>query len=113
MELTELAERIGQFAPAAFLVTVGEDGAPHVVSVLPAWGGEELLAGAGSRTRGNVEARERASLLWPAPAGGDYCLIVDGVARLDAEAVALRPTRAVLHRVASADGSLPSCVTVL
>lgn len=113
VELTELADRIGEFPPAAFLVTVGESHAPHVVSVVPAWQGGELRVGAGARTRANVEDRERVSLLWPAPPGRDYCLIVDGIARVDDEGVALRPVRAVLHRMASADASLPSCVTVL
>lgn len=113
MDLAELAERIESSGAVAFLVTAGEGGAPHVVSVVPEWREGELAAAAGARTRGNAAASGTASLLWPTAGDGDYCLIVDGAAREDGERVCLRPTRAVLHRLASADAALPSCVTVL
>lgn len=113
MELEALAEQVAAFGPVAFLVTAGADQAPHVVSVAPEWRAGALVATAGSRTSGNVAAGGQASLLWPALPGGDYCLIVDGAASVGPDGVAVAPTRAVLHRLASADGTLPSCVTVL
>lgn len=33
MDLAGLEDRIAEFGPAAYLVTVGDDGCPHVVSV--------------------------------------------------------------------------------
>lgn len=109
----DLAEQVASFGPVAFLVTAGDDGAPHVVSTTPAWRHDELVAAAGSRTRHNAAGTGQATLLWPAAPGGDYCLIVDGAARVADDEVAVRPRRAVLHRLASADRALPSCVTVL
>jgi hypothetical protein len=78
-------------------------------------GGHALAPGAGRRTSHNVEASGASTLLWPAPAGEPYSLIVDGDARVERERgqVVIRPTRAVLHRVVGADPALPSCVTVL
>lgn len=115
--LHELRERVAEFGPVAFLVTVAADRRPHVVSVNIGWEHDELLAGAGRTTSANVEGHPGVSLLWPPPAGGGYSLIVDGTAEVherDATAVALiRPSRAVLHRVANADGDGPSCITVL
>ena len=64
---------------------------------------------------GASAANGSLTLLWPAPPGAPYALIVDGAARhVPSDGViAVRPTRAVLHRVAGADQSLASCVTVL
>ena len=113
--LEELASRVSEYGPVAHLVSVNDDGTPHVTSVTVGWSGDELRVGAGKRTGANAAARPGLSLLWAAPAGQPYSLIVDGAARLedDGAALAIRPTRAVLHRVADADASLPSCVTVL
>ena len=103
------------FGDVAYVVTAGHEGRPHVVSVTAAWEGDELVVGAGRHTSQNVESSGVLTLLWPAPPGSPYSLIVDGAARVvpDGGAIAVRPTRAVLHRVAGADPSLSSCVTVL
>ncbi|HMC53314.1 MAG TPA: pyridoxamine 5'-phosphate oxidase family protein [Acidimicrobiales bacterium] len=113
--LSALAEQVESFEDVVYLVTVSQDTTPHVVSVTATWQGDELVVGAGRHTSHNVEVNSRLTLLWPAPAGSPYSLIVDGSARLvpDDQAIAISPTRAVLHRVAGADASLPSCVTVL
>src|SRR5437660_3622994 len=113
--LAALAEQVESFGDVVYVVTAGEDAASHVVSVSTAWQGDELVVGAGRHTAQNVEASGSLTLLWPAPPGAPYALIVDGDARhVPSDGViAVRPTRAVLHRVAGADQSLASCVTVL
>jgi hypothetical protein len=115
VDLAELAKHIESYGQVAFVVTAGEAGSPHVVSAAVVWDEGELRMGAGSRTGQNVALHGTVSLLWTGAPGADYCLIVDGDARLtdDGAQLAVRPTRAVLHRLAQADASLPSCVTVL
>ena len=138
VDLQALHERIGEFGDRAFLVTVGDDGRPHVVSVHVGADGDRLVVAAGRRTTANVTARPGVTLLWPSPvspAGAiepgesdcgdptdspghaeDYGLIVDGAGELvdaDPPAVAIRPTAAVLHRLADTAGDGPACVPVL
>jgi hypothetical protein len=138
--LEVLRDRVSEFGSTAFLVTVGDDGRPHVVSVQVGTDGDALVVSAGRRTTANVAVRGDVTLLWPAPAvpgsrvepgeagcGGenlepgatvgldDYGLIVDGAGEVvggDAPVVSIRPTAAVLHRLADAtDG--PTCVPIL
>jgi hypothetical protein len=115
--LDALREQIEQFGPVAFLVTVADDRRPHVVSVNVAWERDDLVAGTGKTTSANVTRQPSVSLVWPAPGTGDYGLIVDGKAEVrprgDGTSVAITPSRAVLHRLAGADGEGPSCIAVL
>ena len=143
VDLQALRDRLGEFGSRAFLVTVGDEGRPHVVSVHVGTDGDRLVVSAGRRTSANVAARPDVTLLWPAPAPtgqdvvfdrgdsgcgdaplrpGDparldeYGLIVDGAGELvdaDPPAVAIRPTAAVLHRLADTAGDGPACVPVL
>jgi hypothetical protein len=140
VDLQALRNRVGDFGSRAFLVTVGDDGRPHVVSVHVDTDGELLVVAAGRRTSANVAARPAVTLLWPAPTSvgvmfdatdtgcdrtpdsadfvalDDYGLIVDGAGELvdsDPPAVAIRPTAAILHRLADTAGDGPSCVPVL
>lgn len=114
VDVAELEERVAEYGPAAFLVSVGEHGAPHVVSVPVTTRDGILSCPAGRTTAANVARSGGATLLWPAPPGGDYCLIVDGRASVDEDAsVAVQPVRAVLHRVAGAPSDLASCITVV
>ena len=118
--LAELGGQMDHFGSVAFLVTTGESAAPHAVSVTVAWQDDQLTATVGGRTSANIDLHPTVTLLWPALPGGPYALIVDGEARVDRApeagteggglAVAIQPTGAVLHRVAGADDSLPSCV---
>ena len=106
-----VSERLAEYGPHAHLVTVGEGGAPHVVSVLvSSAGGDRLVAGAGRTTAANVDRNPAVTLLWAAPAGNDYSLIVDGVAKVEGDSLTVEPTTAVLHRVATAVGDGPSCI---
>lgn len=110
--LEQLREEIGRYGPAAFFLTVGNEGRPHSVHLPVAWVDPGLLAvQPGRGTRDNARKRPLVSLLWPPPAPGDYSLIVDAevvdAAEPDgsgAATVTVRPTRAVLHRAAAPAG---------
>jgi len=118
VSLDALRDRVAEFGPVAYLVTVGGSGSPHIASVTVAWEDDRLVMGAGRTSTANVAAGGTVTLLWPPPvADGDYSLLADGSAELirptdDAGdlLVAFRPTKAVLHRTARAAGSGPTCV---
>jgi hypothetical protein len=117
VDLQGLDERIAEFGAAAFLVTVGDDGRPHVTSVSVSRDGDRLTTRAGRRTRANLAARPTLTLLWPPGPGGVYSLLVDGEtdgagAGDDDPTIAVTPTHAVLHRVADAAGEGPTCLPV-
>jgi hypothetical protein len=111
--LDELRQHIDRLGPTAFAVTSGPDGHPHVVSVAVAWDDDRLVFDAGNTTRGNVEGNPPTTLLWSAPVGEAYSLIIDGDGRVTGDRVALVPARAVLHRLVDAAGDGPSCVKIL
>jgi hypothetical protein len=113
VDIGALRDRVGEFPAAPYLVTASPDGRPHVVSVTARMDDRRLVVPAGSTTGNNMAANPTATLLWPAPDGGDYCLIVDGaVESLDDGEVAINPTRAVLHRVTGASTELPGCISL-
>jgi hypothetical protein len=117
VSLQELHERFEACGPRAFLVTVSEGGAAHVVSVVVRRDGDALAFDAGRTSRANLAARPTATLLWPSKAfeDGEYSLLVDGHADTadDGDAVTVNPTAAVLHRIAGSTGDGPSCIRVL
>lgn len=114
VDLTALRDRLDEYGPHPFLVTVNDDGTPHVTSVTVAVDADALTAGAGRRTRQNLTARPEAALLWPPGTDPAYSLIVDAVAVVveGEESVRLTPHSAILHRVAGADGDGPNCVVL-
>jgi len=114
VDIAALAERIAEHGERAYLVTVGDDGSPHVVSVEVALDGAHLAARVGNRTAANLRDRAAATVLWPPAAGGDYSLLVDvtATAPVVAGPCTLRPDAAVLHRVAGAGGEGPTCLPV-
>lgn len=110
-----LKDKVAEFGPTPYLVTVGADGRAHVVSVRARVDGANVRVSAGRTSRANAGANPAATLLWPAGTGEPYSLIVDGEADVDDAddgELVIRPTRAVLHRVADAPGDLPNCVAV-
>ena len=117
VELAALAERIEEFGPIAYLVSVSAESLPHVVSVRVGWDDASLVVGAGRQTLANVESHPEVTLLWPAPAGSAYGLIVDGTARLLPDTteptLGIDPTKGVLHRTPEGDPTAPSCITLL
>ena len=115
VDLPALEEHLTGYGPRAYLLTVNDDHTPHAVSVIVRLDGEHLATSVGRRTAANLGERPDATLLWP-PVGpdGEYSLIVDGtaVAPVAEGAVTVVPTRAVLHRVAGAEGDAPTCIPV-
>jgi len=115
--LAAIAERIEEFGQIAYLISVSPDGLPHVVSVRGAWDDGSVVVGAGRQTLANIESRPNVTLLWPAPAGSVYSLIVDGRARLMPDTteptLSIDPTTGVLHRTPEGDPASPSCITLL
>jgi len=104
--LADLDGALRQRGPAAYVLTVDERGAPHVVHAeLHAHGGH-LTAAVGRHTAENARSRPRVSLLYPSRNPADYSLIVDTVAIVDVAddgpRLLLTPARAVLHRPAPA-----------
>ena len=117
VELEDLAQRIQEYGPVALVVSVGEDGRPHVVSAQVEFAGDTVRAAVGNTTASNASARSAVTLVWPALPGSSYCLILDGSASIDtttgSNTLVVAPTRSVLHRIAGAPESQPSCVTIL
>lgn len=115
VDLQALHERLTEYGARAYLLTVTDDHTPHAVSVLVRLDGEHLATSIGRRTAANLAERPDATFLWP-PVGhdGEYSLIVDGtaVAPVNEGHVTVVPTRAVLHRVAGAEGDAPTCLPV-
>jgi hypothetical protein len=119
VSLDDLHQRIDACGLRAFLVTVSDGGEPHVVSVVVRRDSDAVAFEAGRTSRANLGARPTATLLWPPRhidgADGEYSLIVDGQADADGDrdAVTVRPTAAVLHRIAGSAGDGPGCIPVL
>ena len=115
VSIEALQEKVHEFGSTPYLVTVGAEGRAHVVSVRAEIDAGVARVSAGRTSRANARDNPAVTLLWPAVSGGPYSLIVDGEVELNddtAEALAIRPTRAVLHRVTDASAELPSCVAV-
>jgi hypothetical protein len=117
VSVRELWDRIAEFGDMAFLITSSSDGRPHIVSVRVRAGGESdgerVSLSAGNTSRTNAAANPAVSLLWSPVDGGDYALIADGDATVIDDGITITPGRAVLHRIATATGDGPSCVTIL
>ena len=117
VEPSALADHLADFGPIAYLVTVGPSGRPHVVSVRPELDGQHVRTGAGRTTLANVGTTPEVTILWPAPPGGGYGLIVDGLAVAlagdDGPVLEIRPGSAVLHRTPEGDPAGPTCATVV
>ena len=102
VSLSDLPAQVSRFGLGPYLVTVAADGTPRATSIAVSWHGDALMAGLGRRTSANVRGNGAVTLLWPAPAPGDYALIVDGSAVVEdapggGASVVISPARAVLH----------------
>jgi hypothetical protein len=113
VELERVQAEATQRGPGAFLLTVTDDGRPHVVAVTVGWDEGALVMSAGRTSVRNAGSRPGVSLLWPPAEPGGYSLIVDGQATASPRAdgngggVSLQVTRAVLHRPAAGAGAAP------
>jgi hypothetical protein len=98
--LDELPEVASAYGDAPFVITVGDDGRPHLAQLTVAWRGTSFDVVPGRRGAANVAARPTVVVLWPPVDDGGMSLIVDGDARLDGDRVVVTPTWAVKHRPA-------------
>ncbi len=106
VEIATLRVEVEAEGASAYLVSVSESGAPHVVSVLVSWVGDRLAVGGGRRTAANVAARPAVTLLWPAPRDAGLSLLVDGRGEVVGDQVLVTPTSAIRHRsVTDPDGT--------
>lgn len=78
VELDRLLEVAAGFGTVPMLLTTDPDGRPRAAAVTLTWDGAVASVRAGHRSVGNAAARPLVSLLWPAPAGDQYALLVDG-----------------------------------
>jgi hypothetical protein len=114
VSVDQLRDAVAERGPGAYVLTVSDDGRPHAVHAAVRWIGDALAAEVGRRSAANAVARPSVSMLFPVRADGDYSLIVDGTAVVEADGderrLLLTPTKAVLHRPAPApDASATSC----
>jgi hypothetical protein len=101
VELDQLGNRLQEF-DVAYLVTVGDGGRAHVLSVWPELGAGGLVVdGCGRHSQENATAHPEVTLVWPPAQSGGYSLIVDGSATVDGPAITVSPTKAILHRPAA------------
>lgn len=107
VELEELLGVAGGFGTTPMLLTTDEDGRPRAAAVAVTWDGEVATVRAGRRSVANSAVRPLVSLLWPAPPGERFALLVDGTVESttpdenprDGGFVAVRATGAILHVV--------------
>jgi hypothetical protein len=108
VSLTDLPTELPKWG-FGFLVTASDDGASHVISLIPDISqnpdGEVRLrldAGGGRACR-NVPSQPTVTIVFPPlPNGDGFSLLVDGKAVVDGDVVEVTPTGAVLHRPAPA-----------
>lgn len=102
LDLRTLEAALRDRGSAAYVLTVSDQGTPHVVQAAILVDGGSLLAHVGERTTRHARSRPHVSLLYPARGADDYSLIVDAVATVVGNPgdhrLALSPTRAILHR---------------
>jgi hypothetical protein len=123
VSLDELRAQIRSFERDPYLLTVSEEERPHCVAVVVSWVGDELVVRAGNRTRANASSRPSVSFVWPPTTPDGHSLIVDGSVTATTatdrgdNTIAVRPTRAVLHRPAAGGGDAAGggsdCIPVL
>jgi hypothetical protein len=106
VDVNALAGELERFGVAAFVMTAGEEGRPHISHVALRLDHGALRCEIGRRTAANARLSPHVAILWPPYESGGYSLIVDADATVDGTQLQLTPTRAVLHRPApSGDGS--------
>jgi hypothetical protein len=107
VSLDRLGAEVARYGSWAYVVSVKDDGRPHLVSAQLAWDGSVFtLAGAGRHTSANAVERPGLSLLWAPVEPGGFSLIVDVTASVAPDGpITLAPERGVLHRTGPEGGS--------
>lgn len=112
VELAKLLEVAGGFGTVPMLLTVDPDGRPRAAAVSVTWDGVQARVRAGRKSVANASTRQLVSLLWPAPPGERFALLVDGVVRAtepdpdpkDGGVVTVEALGGLLHVVDRASG---------
>ena len=120
MQFADVRRRVAEFGDRATLITVNASNSPHVVSTIVEVVDGQLLTNVGQRTAANLAERSALSLVWQPPNGGEYQLIVDGIAdHVDVvedgrgvATISIVVTRGILHRLAGLPDDGPSCVAL-
>ncbi len=111
VELPRLLQVASGFATVPMLLTADPDGRPRAAAVTVSWQDAVATVRAGHRSVANAGERPLVSLLWPAPPGERFALLVDATVEATAPdlseqggrkpggVVTLRATRAILHVV--------------
>lgn len=108
VDLDKLADALADFS-FGYLVTVGDDFRAHTVAVEPVLTDGVFDVGQmGSGTRRNAGEHPDVTVIWPPAEPGGYTLIVDGHADVSNSGLTVTPSRAVLHRRATADSKATS-----
>ncbi len=89
VELERLLEVASGFGTVPMLLTTDGDGRPRASAVTLTWDGDDARVRAGHRSVANAAERALVSLLWPAPVGERFALLVDG------EVIAVEPDPAL------------------
>jgi hypothetical protein len=107
VELDRLGAEFERFGRWAYVVSVSDNGRPHLVSAPLGWDGTVFTVTTGGRhTSANAAKRPDLSLLWAPYEPGGYSLIVDAAAVVGPDGgLTLTPTRGVLHRTGADGGS--------
>lgn len=112
VDLEALRDEVAAHERPAYVVTAGQDGAPHLVATYLTWAEGTFTAGCGGTTARNLAQRPDVSVVVPPNEPDGYSLIFDATGEvLDGEerTVRLTPVRAVLHRPAAAADASASC----
>jgi len=80
VELEKLLEVASGFGTVPMLLTADADGRPRASAVTVTWDGVTARVRAGRKSVANAGDRPLVSLLWPAPPGERFALLVDGTA---------------------------------
>ncbi|HEX4984058.1 MAG TPA: hypothetical protein VFV63_20305 [Ilumatobacteraceae bacterium] len=120
VEFADVRRRVEEFGDRATLVTITESSVPHVVSTVVEVVDDRLRTRVGQRTAANLVAHPALSLVWHPADGGEYQLIVDGIAEPTAAnqsvdgvtTVSIVVTGGILHRLAELPGDAPSCIAL-
>jgi hypothetical protein len=107
VELEKLLEVASGFGTVPMLLTTDGDGRPRASAVSVGWVGTDARVRAGRKSVANAAERLLVSLLWPAPPGERFALLVDGTVTAtepdpDPRAgglVTVRTTSGILHVV--------------
>src|SRR4051794_6931290 len=107
VELSRLLSVAQDLGTTPMLLSVDGDGRPRAAAVSLTWTGGTARVRAGRRTVANAAARPLVGLLWPAPPGQRFALLVDGtVTAVEADAderaggyLTLEASSGILHVV--------------